>query len=143
MYDASLRVPPQTTKSTLRYDDWQEDWRIELREGDEIAEVALLMVILPNIKHLDLGTSSETYGTYVHDLWRQLLGSQSTKKVKHFYQDLEIDVDFLSQSSEPPSILSRLECLNARVDSFLYKSAPKIHIVSPILTIPSLKSFYS
>lgn len=143
MYNASLKIPPQKTKSTLRYENWQEDWRAELREGDEVAEVALLMILLPNIKHLDLATSSKTYGTYVHDLWRQLLGPQSTKMVKHYGRDLKIDVDFLSQSSEPPLIFSRLKYFNARVDSFLYKSAPKIHILSPILTIPSLKNFYS
>ncbi|KAH0376553.1 hypothetical protein KCU92_g9716, partial [Aureobasidium melanogenum] len=142
MYNASLKVPPQKTKPAWRFDDWQEDWRKELREGDEIAEVALLMVLLPNVRCLDLGTSSGTYGTYVHDLWSQLLGPQSTKKVEHYGQDLDIDVDFASQSSEPPLILSRLEYFNARVDSFLWKSAPKIHIVSPILTIPSLKIFY-
>ncbi|KAH0398567.1 hypothetical protein KCU89_g7104, partial [Aureobasidium melanogenum] len=142
MYNASLKVPLQKTKPAWRFDDWQEDWRNELREGDEIAEVALLMVLLPNVRCLDLGTSSGTYGTYVHDLWSQLLGPQSTKKVEHYGQDLDIDVDFASQSSEPPLILSRLEYFNARVDSFLWKSAPKIHIVSPILTIPSLKIFY-
>ncbi|KAG9526585.1 hypothetical protein KCU93_g5490, partial [Aureobasidium melanogenum] len=143
MYNASLKVPPQKTKPAWRFDDWQEDWRNELREGDEIAEVALLMVLLPNVRCLDLGTSSGTYGTYVHDLWSQLLGPQSTKNVEHYGQDLDIDVDFASQSSEPPLILSHLEYFNARVDSFLWKSAPKIHIVSPILTIPSLKIFYS
>ncbi|KAG9673542.1 hypothetical protein KCV03_g5014, partial [Aureobasidium melanogenum] len=82
------------------------------------------------------------YGAYVQDLWRQLLGSQSTKKVEQYGQDLEIDVDVLSQAPKPPMILSRLENFNARVDSYLYESAPKIHIVSPVLTIPSLKSFY-
>lgn len=76
MYNASLKVPPQKTSWEWRYpSELQEDWRKELREGDEVAEVALLMFLLPNVRFLDLGTSSETYGAYVQDLWRQLLGS--------------------------------------------------------------------
>jgi hypothetical protein len=142
MFNASLRVPPQKTPWAGRYpSEWQEDWRNELREGDEVAEVALLMVLLPNIQHLDLGTSSETYGTYVQDLWRQLLGSQSKKTVEHYGIDVEVHVDFLSQTGTP-LILSRLEFFSARVDNSSYENAPSVDIVEEILTIPSLKNFY-
>jgi hypothetical protein len=79
MFYASLKVPPQTKPWPGR--EWQADWRNELLEGDELAGVALLMFLLPNIQHLDLGTSSRTYGSYVHDIWRQLLGSQSKEIV--------------------------------------------------------------
>ncbi|KAH0282859.1 hypothetical protein KCU62_g9453, partial [Aureobasidium sp. EXF-3399] len=85
MYNASLKVPPQKTPWEWRYpSEWQEDWRNELREGDEVAEVALLMVLSPNIRFLNLGTSSKTFGAYVQDLWRQLLGSQS-KETRELY----------------------------------------------------------
>ncbi|TIA23919.1 hypothetical protein D6C80_00464 [Aureobasidium pullulans] len=115
--------------------------RDDLREGDEVAEVALLMFLLPNIRWLDLGTSSADYGIHVQDIWRQLLGSQSKAKVEHHGQEQEIEADFLSQTGNP-AILSRLEYFSARTDSFLYKDAPTINTVSEILTIPSLKSFY-
>ncbi|KAI5238127.1 hypothetical protein E4T42_09065 [Aureobasidium subglaciale] len=91
------------------------DWRNELREGDEVAEEALLMVLLPNIRWLDPGTSSPDYGCYIQDLWRQLLGSQSDIKVEQHGQEEDIKVDFLSQSGTPSS-LSRLEYFSARVD---------------------------
>jgi hypothetical protein len=142
MLNASHKVPPQKTPWEWRYpSEWQEDWRNELREGDEVAEVALLMVILPNIRFLDLGTSSETFGTYIQDLWRQLLGSQSKKDIELYGMEMEVHVDFLSQT-ETPLILSRLESFNARADASTYENAPNIDIVEEILTIPSLKSFY-
>jgi hypothetical protein len=142
MLNASLKVPPQKTPWEWRYpSEWQEDWRNELREGDEVAEVALLMVLLPNIRFLDLGTSSETYGTYIQDLWRQLLGSQSKKTMELYGMEMEVHVDFLSQT-ETPLILSRLEAFNARTDNSTYENAPNIDIVEEVLTIPSLKNFY-
>jgi len=117
MYNASLRVPPQKTPWEWRYpSEWQEDWRNELREGDEVAEVALLMVLLPNIRFLNLGTSSETYGSYVQDLWRQLLGSQSKRTRELYGVVMESHVDFLSQTGRP-AILSRLEYFSARADN--------------------------
>ncbi|THX18081.1 hypothetical protein D6D13_00375 [Aureobasidium pullulans] len=141
MVEASKRVPPQEIKWNWRSSEWQESWRDDLREGDEVAEVALLMFLLPNIRWLDLGTSSADYGIQVQDIWRQLLGSQSKAKVEHHGQEQEIEADFLSQTGNP-AILSRLEYFSARADSFLYKDAPTINTVSEILTIPSLKSFY-
>ena len=99
------------------------------------------MVILPNIRFLDLGTSSETFGTYIQDLWRQLLGSQSKKEIELYGMEMEVHVDFLSQT-ETPLILSRLESFNARADASTYENAPNLDIVEEILTIPSLKSFY-
>lgn len=142
MYHASLKVPPQKTPWKWRYPaEWQESWRTELREGDELAEVALLMVLLPNIRVLDLGTSSETYGSYVHDLWRQSLGSQSKRTLEHLGMEMEVHENFLSQS-ETPMILSQLECFSARVDISTYENAPNIDIVKEILTIPTLKEFY-
>ena len=141
MVEASKRVPPQEIKWSWRSSEWQESWRDDLRKGDEVAEVALLMFLLPNIRWLDLGTSSADYGIHVQDIWRQLLGSQSKAKVEHHGQEQEIEADFLSQTGNP-AILSRLEYFSARADSFLYKDAPTINPVSEILTIPSLKSFY-
>jgi len=142
MYNASLRVPPQKTPWEWRYpSEWQEDWRNELREGDEVAEVALLMVLLPNVRFLNLGTSSETYGSYVQDLWRQLLGSQSKKTRELYGVVMESHVDFLSQTGRP-AILSRLEYFSARADNSTYENAPNIDIVEEILTIPTLKEFY-
>lgn len=142
MYNASLKVPPQKTPWEWRYpSEWQESWRTELREGDELAEVALLMVLLPNVRFLDLGTSSETYGSYVHDLWRQLLGWQSKRTIVHLGWEMVVHGDFLSQT-ETPLILSRLEYFSARVDNSIYENAPNIDIVEEILTIPTLKQFY-
>lgn len=99
------------------------------------------MVLLPNIRFLNLGTSSETYGAYVQDLWRQLLGSQSKKTRELYGVVMESHVDFLSQT-ERPAILSRLEYFSARADNSTYEDAPNIDIVEEILTIPTLKEFY-
>jgi hypothetical protein len=99
------------------------------------------MFLLPNIKHLDLGTSSATYGSYVHDIWRQLLGPQSKETVEHHGTDVEVNVDFLSQTDKP-LILSRLEFFSARVDERCYNMVPDIDGVEAILTIPTLKNFY-
>ncbi|KAI4852097.1 hypothetical protein E4T44_01711 [Aureobasidium sp. EXF-8845] len=142
MSNASLKVPPQKKPWPERYpSEWQKDWRNELRKGDELAEVALLMFLLPNIQHLDLGTSSGTYGSYVHDIWRQLLGPQSKEIVEHYGMDVEVNVDILSQTDKP-LILSHLEFFSARVDNPSYNNAPDIDVVEDILTIPSLKNFY-
>lgn len=142
MSNASLKVPPQKKPWPEQYpSEWQKDWRNELRKGDELAEVALLMFLLPNIQHLDLGTSSGTYGSYVHDIWRQLPGPQSKETVEHYGMDVEVNVDILSQTDKP-LILSRLEFFSARVDNPSYNNAPDIDVFEDILTIPSLKNFY-
>jgi hypothetical protein len=99
------------------------------------------MFLLPNIQHLDLGTSSRTYGSYVHDIWRQLLGLQSKEIVEHDGMNGLINVDSLSQTGRP-LILSHLEFFSTRVDNSTYENAPNIDVVEDILAIPSLKNFY-
>lgn len=118
----------------------RKSWLEDLREGEEKAEVALLLIILPNLRFLRIESRRGDLGQYVQELHDALLDSRPTSWTIESGQGMlwKRPVNFQPQSQQPPQILRSLESLNVWSNC---DGTGSLGRCANFLSLPSLTSF--
>lgn len=118
----------------------RRSWLKDLQEGEEKAEVALLLTILPNLRFLRIESRRGDLGQYVQDLNDALLDSRPTSWTIESGEGMlwKRPVALQPQSQQPPRILRALESLS--VWSCCDGTGSLGRCVD-VLSLPSLTSF--
>lgn len=121
--------------------DWHDQWCSDLAEGRDDAAIALLLTLVPNLKHLDIESDHPMYSRHLNMLIEQFLGvaswvkdeRSSTASVRSFRLVTSIP---LPRASSP--FLSQLESLTLFKDGWNCASDDVLYM--PLMYIPTLTS---
>ncbi|KAI4738976.1 hypothetical protein E4T50_10554 [Aureobasidium sp. EXF-12298] len=124
------RLPLSTKRS------WLED----LRNGEEGAEVALLLILLPNLRSLRIESEQGDLGRYAQELYDALRDPGPTYwTIKSAHATLQkTPVGLQSQLQKPPQILKALKSLSVWSDC---DGLGSLQRCVDLLSLPSLTSF--
>lgn len=124
------RLPLSTRRS------WLED----LRNGEEGAEVALLLILLPNLRSLRIESERGDLGRYAQELCDALRGPGPTYwTIESAHGTLQkTPVELQSQLHKPPQILKAVKSLSVWSDCYGLGSLQRC---VDLLSLPSLTSF--
>ncbi|CAD0097021.1 unnamed protein product [Aureobasidium vineae] len=119
---------------------WHDVWRSDLAEGKDSAATALLLTLVPNLRHLDIESFKMTYSWHFTMLVKQFFGGASWAK---YEKGSEIpSFRFVNSIPLPQKllpVLSPLERLTFRRDE--YRSGWGIELYMCMMYISTLKSF--
>jgi len=117
-------------------------WLKELRDGDERAEVALLLIMLPNLRFLRIESKRGNLGKYVQELHDTLLDLRPTSWTVECGGGMlwKRPVKIQSQSQQRPQVLKALESLSVWSNC---DSEGSLERCMNVILLPSLTSFYA
>lgn len=119
-----------------QHSSWRKKWQNVLRRSADNAEVTLLLMLVPNLKVLDLRASGEDFGFCFHQLCQEISNrDHRTDEERRFSMENRIE----SLSEAPLPALSRLQTLICRSDedARVRLSFPKIQ---SLVSIPTLQT---
>jgi hypothetical protein len=118
----------------------RRSWLAALREGEEGAEVALLLILLPNIRFLHIESKTGDLGQFVQELHDILLGpgptSWTIKSTGGMLVQHPVEVE--SQIQQPPQMLKALESLSVWSNGAGIRS---LQSCTDLFSLPSLSLF--
>lgn len=137
--DSTRRIPAFDSESLDH--DWHDTWRLGLAEGRDDATIALLLTLVPNLKHLDIESAQSTFNPHLGMLIKRLVGvaswakdeKSSTANVPGFKLVVSMP---LSQTSLP--FLPQLEDLTLRKEHWPGRDTNELYM--PLMFVPTLKS---
>jgi hypothetical protein len=134
---SALRIFPGFERMCIQS---RRSWLAALREGEEGAEVALLLILLPNLRFLHIESKTGDLGQYVQELHDILLGpgptSWTIKSTGGMLVQHPVDVE--SQIQQPPQMLKALESLSVWSNSAGIRS---LQGCTDLFSLPSLSLF--
>lgn len=137
--DSTRRIPALDPESADY--GWHDTWRSDLARGMDNAAIALLLTLVPNLKHLDIESWYSKYSWHFNMLVKQSFSIASWAKDEGGSTadttSFRLISSPLPQESLP--LFPQLEVLTLRREE--YCSGWGLEAYLPLLDIPTLKSF--
>jgi hypothetical protein len=129
-------------RSKPEYRGASDIWLKDLQNGDEAAEDALLLTMLPNLRFLRIESRRDGLGNNTQELHDALSDPRPTSWIIEFGEGMlrERPVELQPQSQQPPQIFKTSEVLS------LWSACDGTRSLQwyvNLLALPSLTSFYS
>ncbi|KEQ60957.1 uncharacterized protein M437DRAFT_67731 [Aureobasidium melanogenum CBS 110374] len=121
--------------------DWHDTWCSDLAKGRDDAIIALLLTLVPNLKHLDIKSFRMTFNRHFGVLVKQSLGIASWVKDESSSTASVPSFKLVTSAPRPKAYLPfiwQLECLFLRKQNWRHSNVDIVYM--PLFYIPTLKS---